>query len=305
MQPETPQSARREQPAELHAAPPHRRITLDDRHHVTTHGLKTYFWHDIYHIALTARWPVFFGVVALLFLLINLGFALLFQMGEHAIANQAPAGLLGAFFFSVETLATVGYGDMHPATPYGHAIATGEIFVGMSGVALTTGMIFARFSRPRARILFANNVVIRPIDGRLTLMVRAANARQNVIVEAKARMRVIRSETSPEGFFSRKVHDLPLVRDQHPAFLLSWSLMHVIDENSPLHGQTLESLEAANAELMLMVEGLDETTMQSMQARRSWPPEAILMGYRYVDLLSVQNGETHIDYTKFNEVVPL
>ena len=302
---EQSQSPRTGRPSEHHAAPPHRRIILDDRHHVTTHGIKTYFWHDIYHIALTARWPVFFGAVALMFLLLNLVFALLFQMGEHAIANQAPASLLGAFFFSVETLATVGYGDMHPATLYGHAIATIEIFIGMSGIALTTGMIFARFSRPRARIVFANNVVVRPIDGRLTLMVRAANARQNVIVEAKAHMRIMRSETSAEGFFSRKVHDLPLVRDQHPAFLLSWSLMHVIDENSPLFGQTLESLNASNAELMLMVEGLDETTMQPMQARRGWPPEAILWGYRYVDLLSVQNGETHIDYAKFNEVVPL
>ena len=285
--------------------PPHRRLALDENRHVVTHGLKTYFWQDIYHIALTVGWPMFFAVAALLFLLLNFGFALLYLLGHHAIANQSPEGLLGAFFFSVETLATVGYGDMHPDTIYGHTIATLEIFVGMSGIALTTGMIFARFSRPHARILFAKRAVVRPIDGRMTLMVRAANARQNVIVEAKARMRLMRSETSPEGFFLRKVHDLPLIREQHPIFLLGWSLMHVIDEESPLFGQTLESLKASGAELMLMVEGLDETTAQPMQARYAWPPELILWQHRYVDLMYERDGETHLDYGKFHDVVPL
>jgi inward rectifier potassium channel len=213
--------------------------------------------------------------------------------------------LLGAFFFSVETLATVGYGDMHPDTIYGHSVATLEIFVGMSGIALTTGMIFARFSRPHARILFAKCAVVRPIDGRMTLMVRAANARQNVIVEAKARMRLMRSETTPEGFYFRKVLDLPLIREQHPIFLLGWSLMHVIDEESPLFGQTLESLKASNAELMLMVEGLDETTAQPMQARYAWPPECILWQHQYVDLMFERDGETHLDYGKFHDVAPL
>ncbi len=277
--------------------PPHRRLALDENRHVVTHGLKTYFWQDIYHIALTVGWPMFFAVAALLFLLLNFGFALLYLLGHHAIANQSPEGLLGAFFFSVETLATVGYGDMHPDTIYGHTIAT--------LIALTTGMIFARFSRPHARILFAKRAVVRPIDGRMTLMVRAANARQNVIVEAKARMRLMRSETSPEGFFLRKVHDLPLIREQHPIFLLGWSLMHVIDEESPLFGQTLESLKASGAELMLMVEGLDETTAQPMQARYAWPPELILWQHRYVDLMYERDGETHLDYGKFHDVVPL
>ncbi|MEA3093470.1 MAG: inward rectifier potassium channel [Caballeronia sp.] len=284
---------------------PHRRLALDENRHVITHGLKTYFWQDIYHIALTVGWPLFFAVAALLFLLLNFGFAVLYLLGHQAIANQAPAGLLGAFFFSVETLATVGYGDMHPDTIYGHSVATLEIFVGMSGIALTTGMIFARFSRPHARILFAKCAVVRPIDGRMTLMVRAANARQNVIVEAKARMRLMRSETTPEGFYFRKVLDLPLIREQHPIFLLGWSLMHVIDEESPLFGQTLESLKASNAELMLMVEGLDETTAQPMQARYAWPPECILWQHQYVDLMFERDGETHLDYGKFHDVAPL
>nr|WP_240648362.1 ion channel [Pararobbsia silviterrae] len=250
------------------------------------------------------RWPIFFAAAAVLFIVLNCGFALLFLCGDHAIANQAPAGFLGAFFFSVETLATVGYGDMHPATIYGHVVATVEIFVGMSGVALTTGMIFARFSRPRARIIFAKYAIVRPIEGRTTLMVRAANARQNVIAEATARMRMMRSETTAEGFFIRKLYDIPLVRERHPVFMLGWNMMHVIDESSPLFGETVESLTKSRAELLLTIEGVDETTMQTMQARTAWPPERILWDHDYVDLLHQEDGVTHIDYTVFDKVVP-
>src|ERR1700712_4181234 len=124
------------------ALPPHRRIPLGTGVFVVTHGLKAHFGLDLYHRALTVRWRVFFVVAAVLFVLLNAVFALIFLAGDHAIANQFPAGFLGAFFFSVETLATVGYGDMHPDTIYGHSVATLEIFVGMSGIALTTGMIF-------------------------------------------------------------------------------------------------------------------------------------------------------------------
>ena len=287
-----------------HWPPPHRRLPLDGGRHVMTHGLQQHIWQDVYHHALTVRWPVFFGTAALLFILLNCAFALLFLIGNHAIANQAPAGFLGAFFFSVETLATVGYGDMHPDTLYGHMVATIEIFIGMSGVALTTGMIFARFSRPHARIIFAKYVVVRPVDGRTTLMVRAANARQNVIAEATARMRLIRSEITPEGLFIRKLHDMPLVRERHPIFLLGWNVMHVIDESSPLFGETLESLTQSRAELLLTIEGVDETTMQTMQARTAWGPDMILWDHEFVDLLYQVDGVTHIDYTVFDEVVP-
>lgn len=290
--------------SERHGPPPHRRLPLDSGRQVITHGLRQHIWQDVYHHALTIRWPLFFAAAALLFVLLNCAFAVLFLCGDHAIANQAPAGFWGAFFFSVETLATVGYGDMHPATIYGHAVATIEIFVGMSGVALTTGMIFARFSRPHARIVFAKYAVVRPIDGRTTLMIRAANARQNVIAEATARMRMIRSEVTPEGFFIRKLYDIQLVRERHPIFSLGWNVMHVIDESSPLFGETVESLTQSRAELLLTIEGVDETTMQTMQARTAWSPEKILWDHDYVDLLYQEDGVTHIDYSVFDKVVP-
>lgn len=191
------------------------------------------------------RWPTFFAVLALLFLLLNTLFATLYMLGAAPIANHFPEGFGGAFFFSVETLATVGYGDMHPQTVYVHWIATLEIFVGISSIALATGLIFARFSRPDAKIIFARYAIVRPLEGQMTLMVRAANGRQNVIAEARARLRILRQETTVEGYMLRKLHDLTLVRDQHPVFKLGWSLMHFIDESSPCSAKPPKHSRAA------------------------------------------------------------
>jgi inward rectifier potassium channel len=273
---------------------------------VVTHGMPDRARLDLYHRALTASWPVFFCSLGVFFVVLNAFFAVLYSMGHAPIANQSPDGFLGAFFFSVETLATVGYGDMHPQTLYAHAIATLEIFTGMSSIALATGLIFVRFSRPRARIIFSRFVVVRPLDGRLTLMLRAANARQNVIVEARARLRLVRYETTPEGYALWRILDLKLVREQQPLFALGWNLMHVIDESSPLHGESADSLAACEASLMLMIEGADETTTQTMYGRHTWGHEDVRWQHAFVDLLHEdEEGVTHIDYSKFDEVTPL
>ncbi|EDZ97861.1 K channel inward rectifier conserved region 2 domain protein [Burkholderia sp. H160] len=291
-------------------SPPERRargsreMRLDDRV-VIAHGMPTPLWQDLYHRALGVRWPVFFVSLALLFLLLNTVFGALYMLGDAPIANQFPKGFAGAFFFSVETLATVGYGDMHPQTVYAHWIATLEIFVGMSSIALATGLIFARFSRPHAKIMFARYAVIRPIDGRMTLMVRSANARQNVIAEARARLRIMRLETSIEGYTLRKLYDLTLVRDQHPVFKLGWTLMHIIDEASPLFGENAESLKGRDVSLLLTLEGIDESTSQTMQARHLWTCDQIFWQHRFVDVMSERDGVSHIDYSHFDEIVPL
>lgn len=273
---------------------------------VVTHGMPDRARLDLYHRALTVRWPVFFGSMGAFFVLLNAFFAALYSLGHAPIANQSPDGFLGAFFFSVETLATVGYGDMHPQTVYAHAIATLEIFTGMSSIALATGLIFVRFSRPRARIIFSRYAVVRPLDGVPTLMLRAANARQNYIVEAKAKLRLMRHETKPEGYSLWRIQDLNLVREQHPIFLLGWNLMHVIDESSPLYGETAESLAASEASLMLMIEGADETTTQTMSGRHNWEFDDIRWQHAFADLLhDDEDGVTHFDYAKFHEVRPL
>ncbi|MEA3119140.1 MAG: inward rectifier potassium channel [Paraburkholderia sp.] len=273
---------------------------------VVTHGMPATGWLDLYHQALTASWPVFFGALAALFLLLNTTFSLLYLCGTSPIANQSPPGFLGAFFFSVETLATVGYGDMHPQTVYAHAIATLEIFIGMSSIALATGVIFVRFSRPRARIIFSRYAIVRPLDGKPTLMVRAANARQNVIVETEAKLRLMRKESTPEGFWLWRITDLELLRERHPIFLLSWNIMHVIDEASPLYGETAESLAACSASLMIYVAGADETTTQRMEARYTWSHAEIRWQHRFVDLIyDDEENVRHIDYAHFHDVVAL
>ncbi|HKT96465.1 MAG TPA: ion channel [Paraburkholderia sp.] len=270
---------------------------------ILVYGMPVQTWRDFYHYALQMRWPTFFASLAGLFILLNGIFACLYQLGDAPIANQYPHGFLGAFFFSVETLATVGYGDMHPQSLYAHLVATLEIFVGMSSIALATGLVFARFSRPRAKILFANKVVVHPIEGRMTLMARAANARQNVIAEAQAKLRLIRVETSSDGYTARRIYDLKLVRSEHPLFTLGWNLMHVIDESSPLFGATAESLASQNAALHVVIEGSDESTAQTMQARHIWSDTQIRWQHRYVDLMSEVDGMSVMDYTHFHDVV--
>jgi inward rectifier potassium channel len=282
-----------------------RKLTIG-RRDIITHGMPKLFWHDIFHYTMTATWPAFFTVVGGLFLALNGLFAALYGLAPAGIANHQSGDFWGAFYFSVETFATVGYGDMHPQTPLAHIIATLEIFTGMSFVALFTGIMFARFSRPRARILFADHPVVGPYNGKPTLMIRAANARQNVIVDASAKLRILRSETSLEGESMRRLHDLKLLRDQHPMFIIGWNLMHVIDEDSPLWGVTPEQLAEDNVGLVLTIEGIDETTSQLMQSRFSYSHDAIRWNHRYEDMLSTDaNGVDHMNYGQFHKTRPV
>jgi inward rectifier potassium channel len=314
-----PGVTRTEQGAEAAGAPPlahkgakratrryrRRRVMVGDRP-VLTQGLPRRFWQDLYHLCMTISWPAMFAALAALFTTANAFFGLLYALAPGCIANLNPPGYLGAFFFSIETSATVGFGDMHPQTLWGHGVASVEIFVSILSIALTTGVMFARFSAPRARILFAKHAVVRPIDGLPTLMLRAANARQNVIVEASAHLRLVREETTSEGFRIRRIRDLALVRDQNPVFVLGWTLMHVIDETSPLAGETHESLTAAQGLLSLTLTGIDETTGQDVTARTIYQPHSLRWNHGFHDILgSDEDGNDLVDYTRFHDVVPL
>ena len=263
-------------------------------------------WQDLYHLFMTVSWPRIFASFAGFFVVFNLAVCGVYSLQADDIANLNPPGYWGRFFFSVETLATVGYGDMHPQTLFAHIVAAIEIFVGLMSLALITGMMFARFSRPTARFLFARYAVIRPLDGKLTLMLRAANARQNIVMEAAAQLRLLRDEITPEGFHIRRIYDLALIRDHHPVFLFGWTLLHVIDAASPLARATAESLNAARALLLLTVIGTDETTGQSLMARQEYPASALRWNHGFVDILSTDDiGIDHFDYTRFHEVEPL
>jgi inward rectifier potassium channel len=271
---------------------------------IETLGLTQGFWTDLYHRAMTVYWPVFFGSAAVLFVTLNAVFGFLYWLGHEPIANAEGNGPLAYFYFSIETLATVGYGDMHPQTDYGHLIATVEIFTGMSFLAVMTGLIFARFSRPRARFVFADTAVITRQKGRQALMIRTANARHNTISRANARLWLIRAERSREGDQLRRFYELKLDRSEHPMFVLSWMLFHIIDKDSPLYGATAFDLEEGDALFVLNVGGLDDSSAQQLYARHVYSWRDIRWRHRYKDITSVSpQGRFLLDYTKFNDVV--
>ena len=271
---------------------------------IETLGLSQGFWGDLYHRSMTVYWPVFFGSAAAIFVALNAVFGFLYSLGHEPIANAAENGPLAYFYFSIETLATVGYGDMHPQTNYGHLIATIEIFTGMSFLAVMTGLIFARFSRPRARFVFAKEAVITRHEGRPTLMIRLANARHNTVSRASARLWIIRAERTKEGDQLRRFYEIKLDRSEHPMFVLSWMLFHVIDKDSPLHGVTASDLAEGDALLVLNVGGLDDSSAQQLYARHIYSWRDIRWHYRYKDIASVSpQGRFLLDYTKFDDVV--
>jgi inward rectifier potassium channel len=244
-----------------------RRVVKFGTREVVTEGIVRPLFHDLFHLFMTVSWPRLFATLAAFFLVFDLLFGLLYYLVPGCIANLSPPGFAGDFFFSVETLATVGYGDMHPQTLYGHSVAMIEIFVGLMSLALITGLMFARFSRPRARFLFAKNAVVRPIDGKPTLIFRTANERQNVVQDASARLAMARDEVTLEGYRIRRIVDLPLLRSQFPMFTLGWTIMHVIDDASSLSTETAESLSSSKTVFILSLSGTDENTGQTLMAR--------------------------------------
>ena len=262
-------------------------------------------FRDLYHLSLTASWPAFLGCLALAHLSLNTFFALLYLMDENAIANARPGSFADAFFFSVETLATVGYGNMNPQSFYGHVIATIEIFTGMVSIAMTTGLIFGRFARARARILFSRPMTVTEFDGQPTLMFRLANQRHNEILEASVRLRLVRRETSVEGIEMRRIHDLVLLRQQTPVFSLSWTVMHVIGPGSPLFAATAENLREADALFLVTVEGMDITFAQTVHARHSYAADDVKWNQRFVDVLRTDGtGQSYLDYHRFHDLLP-
>jgi inward rectifier potassium channel len=261
-----------------------RRVRVGSRE-ILTEGIRRVVLQDLFHYFMTITWPQLFATFAGFFLAFDTLFGLLYYLVPGCIANLNPPGFAGAFFFSVETLATVGYGDMHPQTVYGHTVAMIEIFVGLMSLAVITGLMFARFSRPRARFQFSKSLVVRPIEGRRTLVLRAANLRLNVVQDASARLYMMRNEVTQEGFRIRRVTDLPLLRSTQPMFSLGWTLMHVLDESSPLFLETSDSLRKAQAAFVLNMSGTDESTGQTLTTRAEYSFQDIHWNASFRDIL--------------------
>jgi len=223
---------------------------------------------------------------------------------NQPIANVPGGAYIDYLYFSIETLSTAGYGDMHPQTHYGHLIATVELFTGIFSMSLMTGLIFARFSRPNARLLFADNPVISNHEGVPTLMVRLANERHNIISNASARLWLFRNGVSVEGQSFRRFYELPLLRNESPALALSWTLYHALDEESPLYGLSADDLAASRASLVVVVSGYDVIAAQAVHAQKSYNHPDIRFGHRYADILGTsEDGRLRIDYGRFHETL--
>jgi inward rectifier potassium channel len=279
-------------------------IRLGGREIVVTEGAQLSFWADISHRCMTASWPSFIIGAALVFIVFNAVFALFYMAGNQPISNVPGGAYIDYLYFSIETLSTAGYGDMHPQTHYGHFIATAELFTGIFSMSVMTGLVFARFSRPSARLLFADSPVISDHEGERTLMIRLANERHNIISNANARLWLFKNLISKEGESFRRFYELPLSRNESPALALSWTLFHIIDEASPLYGLNAEDLEANNIALAVVVSGYDVVAAQTVHARKTYDHSDIRIGHRYAEILNTtEDGRLRVDYGRFHETL--
>jgi len=261
---------------------------------------------DSYHWLLHLSWPRFLLGGIALYLATNALFALLYLAQPAAIEHARPGVFSDAFFFSVQTIATLGYGVMAPATFYANVIVTIETTVGLIFLAVATGLVFARFSRPTARVLFSRVAVVAPYNGVPTLSLRLANQRRNQILQAEVDVALLLDEVTQEGDTIRRFYDLHLARRRSPVFALTFTVMHPIAEGSPLYGATPASLAAQNAELVVTVTGLDETMAAAVNARTSYLADEILWGHRFVDVMGLTDeGRRMIDYRRFHDTTPL
>jgi inward rectifier potassium channel len=259
---------------------------------------------DFYHGMLTASWPVFFLQLALMFVGVNLIFAMFYVADRGGIINARPGNFADAFFFSVQTLGTLGYGVMAPRTLYTNLLVTVESFSGILTIALFTGIIFARFSRPFARVVFSRVAVVASFDGVPTLMFRAANQRGESIMDAAVTVTLARQHTTLEGVTMRRFQELKLLRSKSALFAMSWTVMHAIDETSPLYGITIDQMLAQDMEIVVMLNGVDETIADRIYARHAYWADEILWNRRFVDVISVEpSGQRVVDLTRFHDTV--
>lgn len=280
-------------------------VKRGDARHALRRGTPNALRKDVYFYLMEGSWTRFFTVVVVAYLFINVVFAALYLRQPGCVANLRSGSFLDAFAFSVQTMSTIGYGGMSPSTPYGHALVTLEAFIGLMGVALATGLLLSKVSRPVSSVLFSRHAVVTRRNGTPTFHFRLGNARGNDIAEATIRVSVLKDEVSPEGHKLRRVHDLKLERDNSPMFILSWSVFHPIDENSPLYGMTAEDLEAGDVLIIISMLGHDSTYAQNTHARYLYNAADVRFGRHFVDVISrLPDGRMLVDYTHFHDTLP-
>jgi inward rectifier potassium channel len=259
---------------------------------------------DFYHHLLTSSWPALLLQIAIVFIVANLIFAFGYYL-IGGIENVRPGNFMDVFFFSVETIATIGYGKMSPVTIGSQILMSIEALCGLINFALITGLIFAKFSRPTARIRFSRIAVISKRDGVPSVMFRMANVRSSQIVDAQVHLAFSRDERTSEGEYVRRFYDLELTRYRNAIFAYSWTVVHPIQPGSPFYGVTAEDILKADAELTVSVTGFDEVFSQTVYARYSYRATDIIWGARLLDIIDENaEPEDRFDFSKFDQFEP-
>jgi inward rectifier potassium channel len=264
------------------------------------------FWADLYLALLSAPWWAFLGGLAVLYVVINTLFALLYLLDPGGISNARPGSFWDAFFFSVQTFATLGYGVFAPKSFYANMLVTVEAFAGVLNIALASGTMFARVSRPTARVMFSRSAVIVPFEGTPTFMFRVANQRGNSIMEAEVTLSLVRQTVTREGHIMRRFEELRLTRARTPLFALSWTVMHPIDEASPFNGATRQSLLNDEVEIVVVLSGTDETYSEKIYARHSYMPHDIHWNKKFANIIGrAASGRLTVDLNRFHAIEDL
>jgi inward rectifier potassium channel len=284
----------------------HRTVRIenqDGRFVIRGMGRWYHHWRDPYHLLLTIPWFGFMGIVSIFYLSINALFAFAYLVGGDCLDGARPGSFTDAFFFSVQTLGSIGYGAIHPKTFYANSIVTLEAISSLLLIAVVTGLAFARFSRPTAKLLFSKFIIVTSHNRQPTLMFRVANERHNFILEATAQIYLIIDEMTAEGDSMRRIHELKLIRQRTPSLVLTWTIMHSIDPDSPLYGLTKADLERRRANISVLISGVDETVANAISARYSYDHQEILFDRRFEDIiLKADNGDRYFDYSRFHQV---
>lgn len=272
-----------------------RLLNRDGSFNVERKGLSLLETLSPYHVLLTMGWPRFFLLCAGWYFFANVAFALAYlACGSGALLSTAPGisqhPFWRAFFFSVETVSTIGYGNIVPVSLAANIVVTVEALAGLAGFAIITGLLFARISRPTANMLFSSHAVIAPYQGITALEFRVANARSNELIEVTAKVVVSRFE-QVDGIHTRRYYPMNLERDGVVFLPLTWTVVHPIDESSPLYGQTKEALRDSNSEVLVLLKAFDETFSTIVQTRTSFTFDDIVWGARFANAFLAHAAE--------------
>ena len=258
---------------------------------------------DIYYELMEMRWRTFFGIVTGVFVLTNLVFGAVYALMPGAIDNLPPHSLFYGFFFSVETIATVGYGEMAPRTYAGHVVAVVEILSGLFMTATLTGLIFQRFARPRDGMIFSDNLVVVDSGGKRVAMVRLAGTRVRPLADVTVKMGLLETVTLPTGREYRRSVDLPLVNDRNTMMLLAWSLVHVLDEQSQL-AKVIDG--DTPLRITVTVRALDTLLSNQVFASKVYTRDTIRFDEEFVDIFRyADDGTVHVDLARLHETRPM